>query len=179
VTHVLIIGADIGAAEAWSLRRLDLRDNRSRRDPDVHLQTWRVSTPPSAAFLDFMQQRTQHLLGQPSRQLMNRCMCLIERGQERRGHGSVPEGHYRLVDGVCGATQFVSHKGCSARKRDLRCLGRKGYRPCNMTQVLPSPEPLGGVSDGSGEGPGRPPGRASAASLWRPTRAAISRTGKP
>jgi hypothetical protein len=101
VTHVLIIGADIGAAEAWSLRRLDLRGNRNRRDPDVHPQTWRVSTPPSAAFLDFLQQRTQHLLGQPSRrQLMNRCMCLIERGQERRSHGSVPEGHYRLVDGV-------------------------------------------------------------------------------
>ena len=111
MTHVLIIGADIGAAEAWSLRRLDLRDNCSRRDPDVHLQTWRVSTPPSAAFLDFMHQRTQHLLGQPSRQLVNRCMCLIERGQERRGHGFVPEGHYRLVEGVCGATQFVNHQG--------------------------------------------------------------------
>jgi hypothetical protein len=35
---------------------------------------------------------------------MNRCMCLIERGQERRGHGSLPERDYRLVDGVRGAT---------------------------------------------------------------------------
>jgi hypothetical protein len=83
VTHVLVIAADIGAAEAW-LTRLDLRGNRNRRDTDVSLQTWRVSTPPSTAFLDFIQQRTQHLLGQPSRQLMNRFMCLIERGQECR-----------------------------------------------------------------------------------------------
>jgi hypothetical protein len=52
---------------------------------------------PSEVFLDFIQQRAQHLLGQPSRQLMNRCMCLIERGQERRGHGSLPERDYRLV----------------------------------------------------------------------------------
>jgi hypothetical protein len=113
VTHVLIIGADIGAAEAWSLRRLDLRDNRSRRDPDVHQQTWRVSTPPSAAILDFIQQRTQHLLGQPSRQPMYRCMCLIECGQGRRGHGSLPERSYRTVYGEHGATQFVNHGGCS------------------------------------------------------------------
>jgi hypothetical protein len=89
-THVLV-SADIRAAEAWGLTRLDLRANGNRREPEVHLQTWRVSTPPSAAFLDFIQQRTQHLLGQPSRQLMNRRMCLIERGQERRGHGSPPE----------------------------------------------------------------------------------------
>jgi hypothetical protein len=79
----------------------------------VHLQTWRVSTPSSAAFLDFMQQRTQHLLGQPSRQLMNRCMCLIECGQGRRGHGSLPERSYRTVYGEHGATQFVNHDGCS------------------------------------------------------------------
>lgn len=113
MTHVLIIGAGIRAAEAWGLTRLDLRGNRNRRDPDVHLQTWRVSTPPSAAFLDFMQQRTQHLLGQPSRQLMNRCMCLIERGQQRRGHGSLPERDYRVVYGERGATQFINHDACS------------------------------------------------------------------
>ena len=37
---------------------------------------------------------------------MNRCMCLIERGQERRGHGSLPERSYRMVYGEHGATQF-------------------------------------------------------------------------
>jgi hypothetical protein len=100
---------------------LSCAGNRSRRDTDVHLQTWRVSTPSSAAFLDFMQQRTQHLLGQPSRQLMNRSMCLIERGQGRRGHGSLPERSYRMVDDEHGATQLIDHDGCSARKRDLRC----------------------------------------------------------
>ena len=40
---------------------------------------------------------------------MNRCMCLIECGQERRGHGSLPERSYRMVYGEHGATQFVNH----------------------------------------------------------------------
>jgi hypothetical protein len=110
---MVISGADIRAAEAWGLMRLDQRDNRTLCDTDVHLQTWRVSTPSLAAFLDFMQQRTQHLLGQPLRQLMNRCMCLIECGQGRRGHGSLPERSYRMVYGEHGATQFVNHGGCS------------------------------------------------------------------
>jgi hypothetical protein len=77
VLVMVISGADIRAAEAWGLMRLDQRDNRTLCDTEVHLQTWRVSTRPLAAFLDFIQQRTQHLLGQPLRQLMNRCMCLI------------------------------------------------------------------------------------------------------
>jgi hypothetical protein len=64
-------------------------------------------------FLDFMQQRAQHLLGQPPRQLMNRCVCLIERGQQRRGRGSLPERDYRLVYGERGATQFIHHDGSS------------------------------------------------------------------
>lgn len=44
---------------------------------------------------------------------MNRCMCLIERGQERRGHRSLPERGYRPVYGGRRATQFVNHDGCS------------------------------------------------------------------
>ena len=44
---------------------------------------------------------------------MNRCMCLIECGQGRRGHGSLPERSYRMVYGEHGATQFVNHGGCS------------------------------------------------------------------
>ena len=44
---------------------------------------------------------------------MNRSMCLIERGQGRRGHGSLPERSYRMVYGEHGATQFVNHDGCS------------------------------------------------------------------
>jgi hypothetical protein len=54
-----------------------------------------------------------------------------------------------MVYGEHGATQFVNHDGCSARKRDLRCLGRRGYGPCNMAGGAalhtPSPEPLRGV----------------------------------
>jgi hypothetical protein len=117
VTHLLIIvlirGADIRAAEAWWLKRLDLRGNRNLRGTDARLQTWRVSKPPSAAFLDFIQHCAQRLLGQPARQLMNRCMCLIERGQERRGPGFPPERDHRLVHGEHGATQFVHQDGCS------------------------------------------------------------------
>ena len=58
---------------------------------------------------------------------MNRCMCLIECGQGRRGHGSLPERSYRMVYGEHGATQFVNHGGYSDSTRDLRCLGRRGY----------------------------------------------------
>jgi hypothetical protein len=49
---------------------------------------------------------------------MNRCMCLIERGQERRGHGSLPERDYRPVYGERGAMQFINHDGCS----DVGCV---------------------------------------------------------
>jgi hypothetical protein len=63
--------------------------------------------------LGFLQQRAQRLLGEPPRQLMNRCVCLIERGQQRRGRGFLPERDYRLVDGERGATQFIHHDGCS------------------------------------------------------------------
>ena len=66
-----------------------------------------------AVFLDFVQQRAQHLLGQPSRQLMNHCLCLIERGPERCGHRCLPERDYRPVYGERGPTQFIDHDGCS------------------------------------------------------------------
>ena len=95
------------------LTRVDLRSNRHRRDTDVHLQPWRVAAPSSPAFLDLVQQRTPHLLGQPSRQLMNRRVYLIERGQERRGPGSLPERSYRLICGQYDATQLINHDGCS------------------------------------------------------------------
>ena len=56
---------------------------------------------------------------------MNRFMCLIERGQERRGHGSLPEPNNRLVDSERGATQFIDHGGCS----DPEASGAVGYGP--------------------------------------------------
>jgi hypothetical protein len=77
------------------------------------VQTRRVGTPSSAAFFNFLQQRTYDLLGQPWWQLPNRSVCLIERGHERRGPDSPPERQYRLVYGDRGAKQLINHADCS------------------------------------------------------------------
>jgi len=100
---------------------------------DVRLQSWRVSTPPSAVFLDFLQQRAQRLLGQPPRQLMNRGVCLIERGQQRRGRGFLSDRDYRLVYGERGATQFIHHDGCSDFGCVIFAASAAGLWPCNRT----------------------------------------------
>ena len=64
---------------------------------------------------------------------MNRGVCLIERGQQRRGRGFLSDRDYRLVYGERGATQFIHHDGCSDFGCVIFAASAAGLWPCNRT----------------------------------------------